>query len=607
MDPWREGHAARWRSAAAGCVLLGALVVAGCAPTTPVLILRVTPGPPDAASLAPVGAFAPTGWMTTPRLGHTATMLTDGRVLIAGGLPSAGSGPAKAMASAELYDPSTGSFDLTCPMSFARGRHTATSLADGRVFFVGGSKPDATADVYDPATCAFNAKGPLQVPRARATATLLRDGRVLVVGGDAPSKTPCPSPEPSAGGPTTVAELYLPSRGTFTPTGAIMSGLSGHAAALLGDGKVLIVGGSGSCGRVHGADLYDPTTGTFSPIGAPETPLVSATAVTLATGNVLVVGGAGDGGAAVQYAPDLRRFMPMGSMAHARTDGTAILLADGRVVFLGGSDAAGRAILEIEVFDPRVGSFQPASRLSTGRAGATATLLEDGRILVAGGGVGDKLAVATADLYEPVQPQVAGASPTSIPTRPPARTPRPTLSAADLTPACVGLGTTGRFMKNRLGSSVMAPLLLEGDVAMTDLSPGQLPYVAGDVVTLRTPSSVAQALGPVAIGRIVVAGPATVTIADGRVRVNGKTLAEPYVLGGGPTIATIDRDRWVLRANEVFVLHDNRQAVVGAGMYLDSRVYGPVPVSSIIGRVMYRCSPYDRRGRLPTYHPPARP
>src|SRR5262249_16852536 len=127
-------------------------------------------------------SFAPTGPMLTPRAGHTATLLADGRVLIAG----RGMDPDP---TAEIYDPAAGAFTAAPPIRSDVVFHTATPLADGTVLIAGGtSDPDtltasASAEIYDPATDSFAPTGSMTVGSYQASATRLRDGTVLVAGG----------------------------------------------------------------------------------------------------------------------------------------------------------------------------------------------------------------------------------------------------------------------------------------------------------------------------------------------------------------------------------------------------------------------------------------
>lgn len=174
--------------------------------------------------------------MTHARSTHTATALAGGRVLLAGGYDAS-----LTTASADLYDPGTGTFAATGPMTAARGFFTATRLSDGRVLVAGGtpsswdqSGPElASTELYDPKTGTFRATGSMRTPRDAHTATLLLDGRVLITGGDDRFRHPVAS-----------AELYDPKAGTFSPTGSMKAARSFHVATLLADGRVLVTGGS---------------------------------------------------------------------------------------------------------------------------------------------------------------------------------------------------------------------------------------------------------------------------------------------------------------------------------------------------------------------------
>lgn len=239
--------------------------------------------------------------MNAARFLHTATLLPNGQVLLAGGQSSDGS----ILNSAELYNPLTGAFTLTGPMNSARWMHTATLLPDGTVLIAGGanaSGPVSTAEVYNPGTNQFTPVGSMLLARSLAQATLLGNGTVLITGGatcssgsDYPDirNTSCSSAE---------AEIY--SGGSFTATTtSMMTARYEHTAVTLKDGTVLIAGGitTGENNTTNSEEVYNPTTGVFSSVGSLVAARWDQTATVLLNGNVLSVGG--EDGQSVGYNP----------------------------------------------------------------------------------------------------------------------------------------------------------------------------------------------------------------------------------------------------------------------------------------------------------------
>jgi hypothetical protein len=298
------------------------------------------------------GTFTSTGNMNAPRLGHTATLLTNGKILIAGGEQDSAS---TILASAELYDPSSGTFSATGSLATARTWHTATLLADGRV---------------------------------------------LITGGQA---------APVAGAPGGVflasAELYDPVTGTFNRTGDMTQSRGFHAAVLLLNGKVLIAGDQQE--STHTAELYDPVTGTFTT--ACTLPLIASTLTLLNNGKVLVQGTDADGNSSAGlYDPDTAAFSPTGQIAYSEAPHEATMLTKGKVLDTA-LDGCGWPTDLVELYDPSGGAFSQ-ERMTVLRRSPTTTLLPDGTVLIAGGG--DRLLstpftwdvghTSGAELYDPV-------------------------------------------------------------------------------------------------------------------------------------------------------------------------------------------------------------
>ena len=201
------------------------------------------------------------GRLQTPRNFASASLLPDGRVLIAGGYNTV----LGSLATAELFDPSTEQFTmLPSQMETPRELFSATTLADGRVLIAGGfnthrGRTQATAEVFDPQTQAFTPTGPLAEDRFGQCAVRLADGRVLVAGG-----THWFVRRP--GVPLASAEVYDPATGKFHPTAGPMAFARDRpTATLLPDGSVLIAGGQNGASEPGQAERFDPKTETFTP------------------------------------------------------------------------------------------------------------------------------------------------------------------------------------------------------------------------------------------------------------------------------------------------------------------------------------------------------
>ncbi|WP_437615149.1 kelch repeat-containing protein [Sorangium sp. So ce834] len=336
--------------------------------------------------------------LRTARYSHTATLLPDGRVLVAGGdAIGGGASRGRFLDSAEVLDPDSGTWRVVGLMRQARGSHTATLLQDGRVLVAGGDEDlDASlgetrslshAELFDPDSGTWRVVGPMHTARDQHTATLLDDGKVLVAGGR------------DEGRILDSAELFDPASERWVLVAPMREPRYAHTATLLPNGQVLVAGGSGPEGVLHGAEVFDPATGAWLPLGPMMAARARHTATRLKDGRVLVAGGVDAAGAldsAEVFIPDSGRWRPLGAMHAGRIAHTATLLSDGRVLVVGGADMQGSALQPVEVFDPSSGTWVRLEPLPIGRYWHTATRLNDGRVLVAGGldeGVLDSVSV----------------------------------------------------------------------------------------------------------------------------------------------------------------------------------------------------------------------
>ncbi len=381
------------------------------------------------------GRWTPTGPLGTARSLHTATILRDGRVLVAGGTGADGA----PLSSAELYNPATGTWTSTGSLNDARSAHTATPLgdeisgsSDPRVLVTGGTGADgaplASAELYDPDTGSWTRTGSLSTARVGHSATVLQDGRVLAAGGTGAGEARLAS-----------SELFDPSTGSWSATGALHTARSSHTATMLLTGKVLVAGGLGPTGApLPTAELYEPPLGERWTGVQPLAEARSAhTATLLPNGEVLVAGGQTSFDTFRSFGPNCCNVVPLasaevfraasgtwaqtGRLGRARSFHTATLLTGssaecgqncGKVLVVGGFGAIeqpaltgnAESLASAELYDPATRSWSPAGSMTDRRAWHTATLLPNGKVLVAGGSKSPVAgeAIDSAELYDPV-------------------------------------------------------------------------------------------------------------------------------------------------------------------------------------------------------------
>jgi Galactose oxidase, central domain/Kelch motif len=336
-----------------------------------------------------VGKIVTTGDMAVPRFDHTATLLPNGKVLIAAGMARDGTPEP----SAELYDPHSNRFTSIGKLASPRGwGSTATLLQDGKVLITGGATGSwcgascylATAELYHPSTNTFTSVGNMTEPRAGARAVLLQNGDVLVVGGNISSDTQ----------PTVTAELYHHATHTFSVTGGPSAGAT--VLLLLKHGKVLAL--TGSC-----AELYDPSSGHFVASGEFLIPRGKFGAALLPDGRVLVAGGRISDTVGLRsdteiYNPATGKFTigPKMNLKRYKLMKATVALTNGDVLIGGGADHP-------EIYNPASNSFNLVGGATLdGYCFSTATLLPNGEVLLAGGyNTSTWVAVNHAWIYDP--------------------------------------------------------------------------------------------------------------------------------------------------------------------------------------------------------------
>ncbi len=361
----------------------------------------VPTAPLNATRGTPQTAFALT------RSASTLTLLSTGKVLLAGGVVGSMS---RVTATCELFDPAAGpagTWSLAGPMAAARAYHAASSLPDGRVLVAGGHDGVFTvlgsAELFDPATSTWSPAAPLRQPRSSFAALTLPSGRVLALGG-----TQAPTSTGAEAAPLGTMELYDSRLNRWLTTTAMVAPRSLPLVANLPTGAVLIAGGLAGpfdTTPIATAEAYRELVTGWTPTGAPTQPFTPVATAPLPGGKVLVLG-VGTISSAEIYDPSTGTFSRAAPMGTARTDPgtppppnfgwngpltipppyTATLLSTGKVLVAGGGTPIGVSLATAELYDPVTNSWTPtAGPMGTARAQLSAAPLLDGRVLLAGG------------------------------------------------------------------------------------------------------------------------------------------------------------------------------------------------------------------------------
>ena len=336
--------------------------------------------------------------LLSPRFGHKATLLDDGRVLVTGGFTGVENNNVIAVPVVKTYDFTTatwgfvGSFDGLSEAG--PGLYASTvKLADGKVLALGiteeGEPIAGSMFVLEQGGDSWIELPPIPLARGLSDMVELDDGRVLVTGGISARGQSGSSFEIA-----TVVQIYDPATGQWQQAASMNETLEYQAVVPLDDGRVMVTGGLGDNFQGSSrAEVYDPEADEWALTGSMEVPQSYPVAVALSDGRVLVTGmsnpTSGPPGAASEiYDPAAGTWSPTGTMEHVRLFHTLTLLPDGRVLAVGGENPAGETNSPhstTEIFDPRTDSWSPGPDLAEPRFDHSATLLPDGRVFLVGG------------------------------------------------------------------------------------------------------------------------------------------------------------------------------------------------------------------------------
>ena len=332
-----------------------------------------------AIGFAEDGLWVGTASLANGRYGHTATLLNDGTVLVAGGQGALG-----ALTACEIYHPATRTWTATGSMGWPHLNATALLMGDGRVLVVGGNAGDPTrCEIYSPTLGTWTATAPVPDQRVSPTVTALPDGRVLVAGGFAYA----------ANSSLSSCLLFNPGAQTWAVTGSMQNQRSDAAATLLPDGRVLETGGSsvvnGNGAILSTSELYSPATGTWA--AGPATANVHRSQqFALAFGSIIEIGGySWPDAQATEYfnAGGGGTWSTGGDIAAPRSLFVTAPLDSRNLMIAGGGAYAGSptGYATTEILDPFFRTWRAGPTMLAARQSATATVLPSGTVLVVGG------------------------------------------------------------------------------------------------------------------------------------------------------------------------------------------------------------------------------
>lgn len=346
---------------------------------------------------ASTSSWIDAGTLVHARSDHSATLLSDGAVLFAGGKSGT-----TTLASAEVRDTATNQWSLAPSMQDPRTQHASVRMGDGRVLLMGGSNGGAlsSAEVFDPKTNEFSPAPPMLDARIHPTAIWMESlGKVIVIGGE------------NASGALSSVEAYEPATNTWSTLANMNTPRKNHTATWIDEHEILVIGGADDAQELASAETYDTELNTWTEVyfgnddATPEA-RQKHTTTRLTDGSILIVGGQRgvENGLssselyALDVATNLWVWSSVANMRHPRYGHTATLLNDRNVLIIGGEDANGQ-LDSAELFDASKKTFVGLEPLSSPRTEHTATWLANGSVLVVGGE--SSSALATAELFVP--------------------------------------------------------------------------------------------------------------------------------------------------------------------------------------------------------------